>query len=169
LDVQRSTFDGMAVTAYIALGANLGDRRGNIAAALERLGREAGVRVTKVSDLFENPAVGGPAESPAFLNAAAEVETSLSAGELLKALLAVEQSLGRERREKWGPRAIDLDLILYGDQVIDEPGLSVPHPLMHERRFVLGPLEQIAPDAVHPVLGRKVGDLLEALDASSTP
>jgi 2-amino-4-hydroxy-6-hydroxymethyldihydropteridine diphosphokinase len=155
----------MSVTAYIALGANLGDRRGNIEAALARLGEEAGVRVRKVSMLMENPAVGGPAGSPAFLNAVAEVETSLSAAELLDVLLEVEKGLGRVREEKWGPRVIDLDLVLYGDEVIEGPGLTVPHPLMHERRFVLGPLAEIAPGVVHPTSGRRVRELLAELDA----
>ena len=153
----------MAVTAYIALGANLGDRRGNIAAALERLNRVPGVTVTKASTLVENPAVGGPADSPAFLNGAVEIETSLAAVELLEALLSIEQSLGRVRKDKWGPRAIDLDLVLYGDRVVNEPGLTVPHPLMHERRFVLEPLAEIAPDAEHPVLKAPVRELLETL------
>jgi len=153
----------MSVTAYIAVGANLGDRRGNIEAALGRVGETAGVRVTRVSTLMENPAVGGPAGSPAFLNAVAEVETSLSAEALLGVLLGVEKSLGRVRAEKWGPRAIDLDLVLYGDQVIEEPGLTVPHPLMHTRRFVLGPLAEIAPEVVHPVSGRRIRELLAGI------
>ena len=108
----------MIVTAYIALGANLGDRRASIDAAVEQLRAIDGVSVTKVSPLMENPAVGGPAESPAFLNAVAEIQTTLSPRELLNRLLEVERNLGRTRREKWGPRIIDLDLILYGDQII---------------------------------------------------
>jgi 2-amino-4-hydroxy-6-hydroxymethyldihydropteridine diphosphokinase len=152
--------------AYIALGANVGDRGENIRAALTKLGGSEGVTVVRVSSLIENPAVGGPADSPAFLNGAVEVLTSLSAGALLARLLEIERSIGRVRRERWGPRPIDLDLLLYGDQVIDAPGLAVPHPLMHQRRFVLEPLAQIAPEVVHPLLKRSIGELLGDLDAS---
>jgi 2-amino-4-hydroxy-6-hydroxymethyldihydropteridine diphosphokinase len=148
------------VIAYIALGANLGDRRANIERAIDLLRATAGIRVRKVSSLLENDAVGGPTNSPAFLNAAVEVDTTTSPRELLTRLLAIERELGRERREKWGPRPIDLDLLLFGGQVIDEPDLKVPHPLMHERRFVLAPLAEIAPQALHPTLGKAVRDLL---------
>jgi 2-amino-4-hydroxy-6-hydroxymethyldihydropteridine diphosphokinase len=144
------TLNPVPVTAYIALGANLGDRRANILAALAQLKSTPGINVTKISTLIENPAVGGPADSPPFLNAAAELLTSLTPTALLDALLAVEQSLGRTRDVKWGPRAIDLDLLLYADQTVNTPGLTIPHPLMHQRRFVLEPLAKIAPDAVHP-------------------
>jgi 2-amino-4-hydroxy-6-hydroxymethyldihydropteridine diphosphokinase len=150
----------MLVTAYIALGANLGDRRANLDAAIAHLRNTPGVRVTKVSSYIDNPAVGGPADSPAFLNAAAEVETELSPRELLDRLLAIEQEMGRQRREKWGPRVIDLDLLLYGDAIVSEPNLQVPHPLMHERRFVIEPLVEIAPDAMHPVLRKTMRELL---------
>ena len=152
-----------STTAYIALGANLGDRQENLHAALEHLNATAGVRVTRVSSFLENPAVGGPAGSPPFLNAAAELETTLDPRALLGRLLQIERELGRERRQKWGPRTIDLDLLLYGDRVIDEPDLKVPHPLMHERRFVLHPLAEIAPGAVHPVLSLRVDALLDPL------
>jgi 2-amino-4-hydroxy-6-hydroxymethyldihydropteridine diphosphokinase len=150
-------------TAYIALGANLGDREQNLRAALDLLNATPGVRVTRVSSFLENPAVGGPPGSPPFLNAAAELETTLEPRPLLARLLEIERHLGRERREKWGPRPIDLDLLLYADRVIDEPDLKVPHPLMHERRFVLQPLAEIAPGAVHPVLRRPVDALLRFL------
>jgi 2-amino-4-hydroxy-6-hydroxymethyldihydropteridine diphosphokinase len=148
------------INAYIALGANLGDRRGNIGQALELLRATPGLGVTRVSSLREYAAVGGPPASPPFLNAAAEVQTTLSPRDLLARLLEIEQQLGRQRREKWGPRLIDLDLLLYGEQVIDQAELTIPHPRMHERRFVLEPLAEIAPQVVHPVHRRSIRDLL---------
>ena len=105
----------------------------------------------------------GKTDQPMFLNGVAVVDTELSARELLELLLAVERGLGRERRERWGPRTIDLDLLLYGDETIDEPGLTLPHPHLHERRFVLEPLAELAPELVVPGRGR-VKDLLAKLD-----
>ena len=152
------------VTAYVGVGANLGDREATIRAAIDQLGRIAGVRVTKISSLIENPAVGGPPGSPAFLNGAIEVETTLDARSFLNVLLDVERSLGRERRERWSPRTIDLDLLLYGDNVIDTAELKVPHPLMHRRDFVLRPMSELAPDVVHPVQKRSISTLLRELN-----
>jgi 2-amino-4-hydroxy-6-hydroxymethyldihydropteridine diphosphokinase len=149
-----------SVTAYVAIGANLGDRHANIGTAIDALRATPGVSVTKQSTLIENPAVGGPPGSPPFLNGVIEIETTLSAHALLARFLEIERSLGRERTTKWAPRAIDLDLILYGNQVIDTPDLKVPHPLMHERRFVAEPLAEIAPDVVHPVFQQTARSLL---------
>ena len=149
--------------AVLSLGANLGDRAATIREALRLLAEDIDVAVTRVSRFIENPAVGGPADSPSFLNAAAEISTTLSPRELLQRLLTTERRLGRERRQRWAPRTIDLDLLLYEDCMIDEPDLIIPHPLMHERRFVLEPLAEIAPNAIHPVLHTPVTKLLERL------
>src|SRR5262245_24500806 len=130
----------MAVTAYIGLGSNLGDRQKNLRQALDCLGQSGGVSVTKVSSFHETEPVGGPSGQGKYLNAAAELTTTLSAADLLAALLAIEQKLGRVRRERFGPRSIDLDLLLYGQEIIDrseQPALQVPHPRMHQRLFVL--------------------------------
>jgi 2-amino-4-hydroxy-6-hydroxymethyldihydropteridine diphosphokinase len=150
-----------SITAYIALGANLGDREKTMRRAIEMLNEADEVRVTRISSFIENPAVGGPADSPAFLNAVAQIETTLAPESLLDRLLEIEKQLGRVRREKWEPRAIDLDVILYGLEVIDSDRLSIPHPLMHERGFVLKPLVEIAPDVVHPIQKATARELLD--------
>jgi 2-amino-4-hydroxy-6-hydroxymethyldihydropteridine diphosphokinase len=144
----------MAVFAYIGLGSNLGDRREMISRALERL------RPRRVSTIVETEP-WGVADQPRFLNAVAEIETELEPAELLNRLLDVENGLGRVRREKWGPRTIDLDLLLYGDRQIDSDSLSVPHPRLPERKFVLEGLAELCPDRVVPGLDRTVRELLE--------
>jgi len=151
-------------TAYIALGSNQGDRRDFFDRAVQALQEHADIEVTQVSSFYETAAVGGPPGQPSFLNAAAELKTDLSPRELLDVLLEVERTLGRIRRERHGPRIIDLDLLLYDDQVIQEPSLTVPHPAMHERWFVLKPLAEIGPRVIHPLLDAAIQDLLEQLD-----
>jgi 2-amino-4-hydroxy-6-hydroxymethyldihydropteridine diphosphokinase len=139
--------------AFVGLGANLGDRERTLHAAVDALADEAGVEVVAVSTLRETAAVG-VGEQPSYLNGAAELETTLTARELLDALLVVEQRFGRVRSPgEHGPRTLDLDLLLYGDEVVDGPGLSIPHPRLHERRFVLEPLAELAPGLVVPGRG----------------
>jgi 2-amino-4-hydroxy-6-hydroxymethyldihydropteridine diphosphokinase len=139
--------------AYVGLGANLGDRERTLREAVDSLGAEDGIEVVAVSTLRETEPVG-VGEQPRFLNGALALDTPLGARELLDLLLAVEQRFGRVRTPgEHGPRTIDLDLLLYGDEQIGEPGLTVPHPRLHERRFVLEPLAELAPDLVVPGRG----------------
>ena len=149
--------------AYVGLGANLGDREGTIRRAVELLVEAEGIGVVAVSALRETDPVG-VLDQPRFLNAAAAVETTLPPRGLLDALLRIERALGRVRDgTRWGPRTIDLDLLLYGEEVVDEPGLRVPHRRLHERRFALEPLAELDPEVEIPGLGR-VSELLAALD-----
>jgi 2-amino-4-hydroxy-6-hydroxymethyldihydropteridine diphosphokinase len=150
------------ITAYIGLGANTGARETNIQSALSMLRETQGISLQRVSTLLENPAVGME-NAPAFLNGVAKIETTLSPESLLRRLLKIEKALGRTRRAKWEPRPIDLDILFYGQEIISTPTLNIPHPLMHERRFVLHPLTEIAPDAVHPALEKTAAQLLEEL------
>jgi 2-amino-4-hydroxy-6-hydroxymethyldihydropteridine diphosphokinase len=148
--------------AYIGLGSNLGAREEHLGRALELLRGDPEIEVVAVSTVRETDPVG-IVDQPRFLNAAAELETPLQARELLARLLAVEQKLGRRRDgPRFGPRTIDLDLLVYGDETVDEPGLRVPHPRLAERLFVLEPLLELAPDLVIPGRGA-VSDLLAAL------
>jgi 2-amino-4-hydroxy-6-hydroxymethyldihydropteridine diphosphokinase len=150
-------------TAYIALGSNLGDRGDYLKRALAALRQDAGIEVTRVSPVYETRPVGGPAGQGAYLNAVAEVRTERTPADLLDVLLTIETSLGRVRKERDGPRTIDLDLLLYGDRIHTDAHLTVPHPRLHERLFVLQPLAQLAPGLMHPVLKRSIADLLAEL------
>jgi 2-amino-4-hydroxy-6-hydroxymethyldihydropteridine diphosphokinase len=145
-------------TAAVALGSNLGDRRAHLDLAISRL--KTSLANLRVSRYYETVPVGAPGPQPLFLNAAAVGETSLSATELLGVLMAIEQECGRERPFQNAARTLDLDLILLGDLVMETPALTVPHPRFRERRFVLEPLAEVAPDLVDPVTGSTVGELL---------
>jgi 2-amino-4-hydroxy-6-hydroxymethyldihydropteridine diphosphokinase len=145
---------------FLALGSNLGDREAAFASALARLGARGFVTRLRSSDWLTEP-VGGPPQGW-FLNAVVAGETSLEPAPLLAACLATEQELGRVRTVRNGPRTIDVDILFHGAQQIELPGLVVPHPRLHERRFVLAPLAEIAPELVHPVLRRTAVELLAA-------
>jgi 2-amino-4-hydroxy-6-hydroxymethyldihydropteridine diphosphokinase len=153
------------VRAYVGLGSNLGDRAAYLLLGLSALSRLPETRLLRLSPVYETDPVGPP--QPPYLNMVAELETELSPTGLLAEMLRIEKALGRERRERWGPRTLDLDLLLYGDLVLEEAGLSVPHPRLHERAFVLVPLLDLLPEGRHPLLGQSFAELLASLDASS--
>ncbi len=155
----------MSETAYLSLGSNLGDRAANLHAAVAQLG--AAGRLLAVSALYETQPVDVP-DQPWFLNCVAAIETDQTPRELLQLALRVEAAMGRLRMHDKGARNIDIDVVLFGDCVVDEPGLKIPHPAMHRRRFVLEPLVEIAPEAWHPGLGKTARELLAALGDGQT-
>ena len=148
--------------AYVGLGANLGPREVTLLRAVDLLAAADGVQVVAVSQLRETDPVG-VVEQPPFLNGAIALDTSLSPRAVLELLLEIEEELGRVRGERWGPRTVDLDLLVYGDERVDEDGLHVPHPRLHERRFALEPLAELDPELEIPGLG-SVSALLDGLD-----
>jgi 2-amino-4-hydroxy-6-hydroxymethyldihydropteridine diphosphokinase len=153
------------VRAYIGIGANLGVPAAQVAFALERLAQLPGTTLADCSRLYRS-AAWGPIAQPDFVNAVAALDTSLSSADLMQGLLDIERDAGRERVERWGPRLLDLDLLLYGEERIDAAALHVPHPRLHERAFVLLPLAELAPSLQIPGRGC-VAELLESVDHSA--
>ena len=147
---------------YLGLGSNLGDRGGNIRKALVSLERR-GIRILRTSRIYETEPVGFSGQ-PWFFNMAVCAETSLSPQEVLKAISAIEPAIGREKTHRNGPRKIDIDILFYGDLLIDEKGLRIPHPRAHERNFVLAPMNEIAAELVHPSLKKQMRELLKESD-----
>ncbi|NJL49840.1 MAG: 2-amino-4-hydroxy-6-hydroxymethyldihydropteridine diphosphokinase [Leptolyngbyaceae cyanobacterium SM2_5_2] len=145
----------------IALGSNLGDSRRILESALRQLSECSGITLITSSSLYQTAPVGPP--QPDYLNACAVLSTSLAPRDLLHTLLSIEQALGRVRRERWGPRSLDIDLLFYGDHVLTEPDLQIPHPRLRERAFVLVPLAEIAPDWRDPVTGLSIQALCQAV------
>lgn len=144
---------------YLGIGSNIGDKLQYLASAVRQLKGRRSILVKEVSSIYETEPVGIEGQ-PEFLNAAVRIETSLGPLELLQQLKALEAQLGRRQSVRWGPREIDIDILLYGDLVLNEPPLTIPHREMHNRKFVLRPLAEIAAEAIHPALHITVGELL---------
>jgi 2-amino-4-hydroxy-6-hydroxymethyldihydropteridine diphosphokinase len=151
---------------FVGLGSNLGEREALIRMALDDLSRLPGTQLVRASSLYDTEPVG-EVEQPNFLNAVAQLECEMSARQLLWNLLLIERRLGRVRTQKWGPRTIDLDLLFYRSETRATQFLTLPHPRLHERRFVLEPLCEIAPELVHPVLKKTSREMLASLDDDS--
>lgn len=149
----------MTKTAYIGVGSNLGDKTDNCLEAIVRIDEISGCRVTAQSSFYRTQPVGVEGQDW-YVNGVIVLSADISAQDLLKSLLAIEVDMGRERKRKWDSRIIDLDILLFGEEVISEKGLQVPHPLMHLRRFVLAPMVSLVPDLIHPVLGKSMAELL---------
>jgi len=155
----------MTNIAYLSLGSNLGDREAQLRAALDRLQTEG--RIVSVSSFDETEPVEFT-DQAWFLNCAVALETTDTPAQLMAAILRIEQQMGRQRIQRKGPRTIDIDILLFGDSILDTPALTVPHAAMHQRRFVLQPLAEIAPTVQHPVLKQTMQELLDALPAGQT-
>jgi len=155
----------MHKVVYLSLGSNLGDREANLRNAIERL-RGVGNPVA-ISSFYETEPIDVVSQ-PWFLNCAVKLDTEKMPRQLITAILSLEQEMGRQRKQQKAPRTIDIDILLFGSSIIEIPSLTIPHPRMHERRFVLEPLAEIAPDARHPVFKRTIRELREALPAGQT-
>ncbi|MCH8149409.1 MAG: 2-amino-4-hydroxy-6-hydroxymethyldihydropteridine diphosphokinase [Planctomycetes bacterium] len=166
---QENRCPSISHTAYLGLGSNLGDRLGSLRAAVYALDKHDGIRVDRdhgVAAVYETSPVGGPRDQPLYLNSAVRITTTLDPHFLLFSILHIESDLGRERGERWSARTIDIDILLYDHLTLDEERLTIPHPRLHERRFVLAPLSDIAGDMTHPGLGLSIQELARKLDVN---
>lgn len=154
-------------TAYLSLGSNSGDRLQHLKGAIRNIEKSEKISIEKISSVYETQPVGFENQRW-FLNLTLEVQTSFEPLPLLEYLLAIEDQMGRKREERWGPRNIDADILFYDDRIMDSDRLTIPHPRMHQRRFILMPLAQIAPQLLHPALKKSAGELLEGCEDKST-
>jgi len=163
--VKQNSRVGLA-TAYLSMGSNLGDRLRYLKKAIEKIGESKRISVINISSIYETEPVGNE-NQPRFLNLVIEVQTSLDPLPLLERLLAIEKEMGRKREDRWGPRNIDIDILIYDDLVMESDQLTIPHPRMHQRKFVLVPLAEIAPQTLHPLLKKNVKEIKESCDDNS--
>ncbi|MEZ4784041.1 MAG: 2-amino-4-hydroxy-6-hydroxymethyldihydropteridine diphosphokinase [Candidatus Kapaibacterium sp.] len=159
----KRTHSGEPILAWLGLGANLGDRAATIRRSLEAIGSLPETTLTQVSSLYLTPPLGPP-DQPEYINCVAQIETTLPPLQLLQKLKAVEKSLGRKERERWREREIDIDILFYGDKIVQQESLQIPHPELQNRPFVLVPLAEITPELLHPILKKKVAELLLLID-----
>lgn len=152
--------------SFLGIGSNLGNPENNCGEAIDRISKVEGIKVLRASSLYRTEPVG-ITDQPWFVNAAVEIRSHLSPGDLFNGLKSVERAMGRETALRWGPRIIDIDILLFDQEVIDEENLKIPHPELHKRRFVLLPLNELAPYAIHPAFGVSIKGLLERAEDSS--
>ena len=166
---QEEGCPGISHTAYLGLGSNLGDRLGSLRAAIHALDKRDGIRVDwehGIAPVYETAPVGGPPDQPPYLNTAIRIFTTFDPFALLKAILSIEYDLGRVRGERWSARTIDIDILLYDQLTLDDERLTIPHPRLHERPFVLAPLSHIAGDVTHPGLGLSIQELARKMEVN---
>ena len=157
--IRRSLLESSPIEVFLGLGSNVGDRQGHIDQALTQLDTENQIRIDSISSIIKTSPIGWT-DQPQFLNGVVKIDTALSPFDLLKTIKRIEIQVGRKKRRRWGPREIDLDILIYGDLVLDHPQLTIPHPEMIHRRFVLEPFSEIQPDFVHPTQSRTIRQLL---------